>query len=50
MITVVGKIYIDELAFVDNDDRAFLGPCPHAHEVAKPVSLATECESNEHHE
>jgi hypothetical protein len=48
VITVVGKIFIDELAFVDNVDRAFLGPCSHPHEVAKTVSLATECESIEH--
>jgi hypothetical protein len=41
---------MDELAFVDDVDRASLGPCPHPHEVAKAVSLATECESNEHSE
>jgi hypothetical protein len=33
---------------VDNVDRAFLGPCSHPHELAKTVSLATECESIEH--
>ncbi|EDU47322.1 conserved hypothetical protein [Pyrenophora tritici-repentis Pt-1C-BFP] len=44
------QIYTDELAFVDDIDRASLGPCPHPREVAKAVSLATECESNEHSE
>lgn len=39
--TVVGKIYMEELAFVDDVDLAFLGPCPHPHEVAKTVILAT---------
>jgi hypothetical protein len=44
------QIYTDDLVFVDDVDRASLGPCPHPHEVAKAVSLATECESNEHSE
>lgn len=44
------QICTDELAFVDDVDRASLGPCPHPHEVAKAVSLATECKSNEHSE
>ena len=40
----------DEFAFVDDASRSSLGPCPSPVDVAKAVSLATECESNEHSE
>lgn len=44
------QILADELVFADDIDRVYLGPCPKAHEVAKAVRLAIECESNEHSE
>ncbi|PVH91466.1 hypothetical protein DM02DRAFT_704751 [Periconia macrospinosa] len=44
------QILTDDLAFADDANRKILGPCPKPHEIAKIVSLAIECESNEHSE
>lgn len=44
------QILNDEYAFADDTSRALLGSCPRPSEVAKAVSLATECETNEHSE
>ena len=44
------QMLIDEFAFADDASRASFGPCPRPGDVAKAVSLATECESNEHSE
>lgn len=44
------QIHTSEFIFVDDSDRASHGPCPKPYEVAKLVSLVTECASNEHSE
>jgi hypothetical protein len=40
----------NELVFADDAIRSTFGPCPGVHDVAKVVSLATECELNSHGE